>query len=183
MFAGPYTTGSVVMSPRPTSTSWFNTEMNLTAPPTTTYVFNSTLASLLHAITTLCPIQPSDLDEGWTIADLPDECEDLLDPYCYPDVDQPPPRSTLFPVECSPGYYSDTSSISSSTGITTPSPASDSTTSGSAKPSPIEPETVASCTQFYKVVRGDSCADISSRFDITLKQVRSIFSHASKTRS
>jgi hypothetical protein len=140
MFTGPFATGSVNSNPPMMTTTWFNTETNFSAPTTATVTYNSTAASLLAMYTTYCPVQPTDIAQGWDFYDLPDGCNSLLDAYCFPDLNKPPPTSTRFPAVCSPSYFESTTTSAT----------------GTAKPSPIEQDTTPSCKQYHQVLDGDS---------------------------
>ncbi|ROW05869.1 hypothetical protein VPNG_08045 [Cytospora leucostoma] len=89
----------------------------------------SAFASLL----VYCPITANDTLDGWTISDLPDDCEDGLEIYCDPLVNATVPTSTSFPVTCSPSYWENLATASvtaSSSEVTT----GDSTTTTASTP-------------------------------------------------
>jgi hypothetical protein len=142
------------MNPPNMTTVWYNTQTTFPALSTDTYVANATLSSLVAERTVFCPITDQNYTDGITEADLPDACAALIEPYCWPNISAPVPTSTRFPAVCTP---------------TTVAPT---TTSGAASaPSPLEPETDASCTQYYRVLDGDTCYSIASNFKISLDQV------------
>lgn len=155
MFPGPFVTGTIVTSPPKIATSWYNTQTQFPAPPIITFRANLTAASLIAARTSYCPISPDDYDRGVSEADLPEACQALIEPYCNPDPDEPIPTSTRFPAVCTPVQ---------------PPVASD-TADPNAIPSPLTPNTVASCKQYYQVISGDNCYSIATSFDISLEQV------------
>lgn len=157
MFPGPYITGSVNSYPPNVNTSWYNTQTTFNATPTTTFVVNTTAASLIAARTSLCPISDDLYAAGFSDADLPGACQALILPYCWPDPDAPVPTSTRFPAVCTPS-------------VVTASPAS-TTAANNAVPSPLEPQTNPNCRQYYRVLDGDNCYSIASNFKITLDQV------------
>lgn len=51
-----------------------------------------------------CPVTANEALEGWTISELPDDCEEGLDEYCQPLANATVLSSTSFPVTCSPSY-------------------------------------------------------------------------------
>lgn len=120
-------------------------------PTTTTIVVNLTAASLIAERTAYCPITEQDIDNGFTESDLPDACEDLLEPYCSPDPNAPIPTSTRFPAVCTPSRPTATSSSATN-----------------ATPSSLEPNIIASCQQYYRALDGDTCYSITTHFGITL---------------
>ena len=158
MFPGPYVTGAVVASPTIPVTTWYNVQTTYPKPATTTITANLTAASLIAARTSYCPISPEDYDRGFSDADLPSPCEDLIGPYCYPDPDKPILTSTRFPANCTP-----LRPTASSTTVVT-----------NAIPTPLEPSTIPSCKQYYRVLDGDNCYSIATNFDITSTQVSSL---------
>ncbi|RMY18628.1 hypothetical protein D0867_05198 [Hortaea werneckii] len=129
---------------------------NFSAPSSTeTIDYNATSVSLVLSIASLCPVQPSDVETGWTLADLLDSCEDLIEPYCYPALSKPAPTSRDFPAECSPGYY-----------VTTSIDPSSSTVSATNSVLPTQSGIASSCTKYYKAVSGDTCQGISDAYDL-----------------
>ena len=161
MFPGPYTAGSINVNPPNISTSWYNTQTTYIPAPTTTITVNATAVSLIAARTSFCPITDEDYADGFSDSDLPDACQSLLLPYCWPDPDAPIPTSTQFPAVCTP---SDVAAAMTTT-----------TTADNAVPSPLEPQTDVNCKQYYKVLDGDNCYSIATNFMITLDQVRCTF--------
>lgn len=156
MFPGPYTTGVGVTSAPPFNTSWYNTQTTFAAPPTSTVTANATAASLEIARTSFCPISNEDLLDGWTVADLPDACESLVGPYCWPDLNAPVLPSKHFPAVCTPSLAASISTVTPSDTV----------------PAPLEPSTVSSCKRYYQVLDGDNCYSIANNFNVTLTQVR-----------
>lgn len=70
---------------------------------------------------------------------------------------------------------SSTSAISSSVAVTIPATTTSTiTTSTIAPPSPTEPSTISTCTDYHLVVSGDTCYSIEQTYDITPDQVRTI---------
>ena len=133
----------------------YNTQTTFDAPPTKTNTVNATTATLVEARTSYCPLTDEDITNGWTIHDLPDACASLLDPYCWPDPDQPVLPSTRFPVVCTP--------VRTGTATST-------TTATNTVPAPLLPSTIASCKQYYQVLGGDNCYSIAVAFNISLTQ-------------
>ncbi len=166
MFPGPYVSGSINSFPPNITTSWYNTQTSFAAPNVTQFAGNLTTASLVAARTSLCPITPDDFLNGITEADLPDDCDALIEPYCSPDPDAPIPSSTTFPASCTPDLGD-----AATTTTTTTNPSSPVATSVSPVPSPLEPGTIASCKQYYKVLSGDTCYGIATNFNVSLDQV------------
>ena len=154
MFPGPWRTGSILTAPPTISTSWYNLQTVFLPPPTATITANLTAASLIAARTSYCPITDEDYANGFEEAELPDACEVLIEPYCWPNPDAPIPTSTEFPAFCTPERSSATT-----------------TSVASAVPSPLEPQTTANCKQYYKVLSGDNCYSIANNIKITLEQV------------
>ncbi|KAL8782913.1 MAG: hypothetical protein Q9213_005025 [Squamulea squamosa] len=154
MFPGPYTTGVVVENPPSINTTWYNTQTSFAPPATKTNAVNATTASLVAARTSYCPLTDDDIANGWTIYDLPDACASLLNPYCWPDPNKPVLPSTQFPAVCTPVRTTASSAVPATT----------------ATPAPLEPSTIASCKQYYKVLDGDNCYSIATAFKITLDQ-------------
>ena len=85
MFPGPYTTGKALKNPSEIETTWYNIQTSLPEAATQTYVANASEASLIAARTSKCPISDDDSLDGFTVADLPDECQDLVNAWCFPD--------------------------------------------------------------------------------------------------
>ncbi|TQB68082.1 hypothetical protein MPDQ_004049 [Monascus purpureus] len=108
-----------------------------------------------------------DYSNGWTIYDLPESCESLLDEYCDPAANATMPASTVLPATCSPAYY-----MSSNTTATTASTASTaSASSTSVSRAPEQTGIAANCDAYYVVKSGDSCAGIVAEFgNFTLAQ-------------
>ncbi|KAL8721735.1 MAG: hypothetical protein Q9225_001633 [Loekoesia sp. 1 TL-2023] len=155
MFPGPYTTGgAVVTTTSPFNTTWYNTQTTFSPPPTKTHTLNATVASAVAARISYCPLSDDDIADGWTIYDLPAACADLLNPYCWPDPNKPILPSTKFPAVCTPNRASATSSTPPTKAI----------------PTPLEPSTISSCKQYYKVLDGDNCYSIANNFKITATQ-------------
>jgi hypothetical protein len=158
MFTGPYTTGSFIIDPSTISTTWFNTQTDFPSPSSTeTIDYNATSVSLAASIASLCPVQPSDVDRGWTLADLPESCDEIIEPYCYPDLSKPAPTSRDFPAECSLSYDATTTiNSSSSTANATPSV------------SPTQTGIAPSCIRYHNAVSGDTCQAISDAYDLSV---------------
>lgn len=168
MFPGPYITGSIAASPPNITTKWYNTQTTFLAPTTKTITVNLTAASLIAARTAYCPFTSEDILDGRSEADLPDYCQALLEPYCYPDPNAAVPKSTVFPASCTPQRDATSTTHIGSITATSKATASPSNT----KPSPLQPSTIASCKQYYQVISGDFCFAIAQKFSITLDQVR-----------
>lgn len=171
MFPGPYyTTGSIATAPPNITTKWYNTQTSFLPPSTKTITANLTAASLISARISYCPFTSEDILDGRSEADLPDNCQALLEPYCYPDPDAPVPKSTIFPASCTPPRDA-TSTTAAVTGSGSSKKASASPIPSNTKPSPLQPSTIATCKQYYQVLSGDFCYAIAQKFSITLDQV------------
>lgn len=164
MFPGPYTTGSIAVTPPNITTKWYNTQTTFLPPSTKTITANLTAASLIAERTAYCPFTSEDILDGRSEADLPDNCQALLEPYCYPDPNAPVPKSTVFPASCTPPRDATSAAVTSSSPSNT-------------KPSPLQPSTIATCKQYYQVLSGDFCYAIAQKFSITLDQVRCFIWH------
>jgi hypothetical protein len=125
---------------------------------TSTYTINQTEQSMLIDYSKYCPISAEDYAEGFQWEDLPENCQDLLDPYCTPDIYAASPKSTTFPASCTPAQVSATT-----TGTPTPT---------STMPSPTMSGTASNCNKFHLVVDGDQCDKLASSYDISLDDVR-----------
>lgn len=170
MFPGPYyTTGSIAVAPPNITTKWYNTQTTFLPPSTKTITANLTAASLIAARISYCPFTSEDILDGRSEADLPDNCQALLEPYCYPDPNAPVPKSTVFPASCTPPR--DATSTTTAAGTVT-SGSKASASASNTKPSPLQPSTIATCKQYYQVLSGDFCYAIAQKFSITLDQVR-----------
>jgi LysM repeat protein len=141
------------MNPPNMTTEWYNTQTTFAAGTTGTYLANATLSSRIAERTIYCPITDQNYTDGITEADLPDACASLIEPYCWPNISAPIPTSTRFPAACTPTLNPTT------------------TTTAAAVPSPLEPETVDTCTKYYQVLDGDTCSSIAANFHITIDQV------------
>ncbi|KAL8692320.1 MAG: hypothetical protein Q9218_002637 [Villophora microphyllina] len=120
-----------------------------------TVTVNDTAESIVAARQTFCPLTDNDILNGWSIYDLPAACVPLLNPYCQPNPDAPAPTpSPKFPAVCTPDR----------------SPVTTSASASNAAPSPIEPSTVPTCKQYYKVLPGDTCFSIANNFKVSLDQ-------------
>lgn len=168
MFPGPYTTGSIAVAPPNITTKWYNTQTTFLPLSTKTITANLTAASLIAARTAYCPFTSEDILDGRSEADLPDNCQALLEPYCYPDPNAPVPKSTVFPASCTPPRDAPSTAVITTTTSSTKATASPSNT----KPSPLQPSTIATCKQYHKVLKGDLCYAIAKKFSITLDKVR-----------
>lgn len=149
MFTGDWETG-----PAPTQVTESPT---YTALPTeftsltSTYTVNQTAQSMIADYSKYCPISDEDYEDGFQWEDLSGNCQDLLDPYCSPDIYSPSPKSTKFPGSCTP------------TGSSTPIP------------SPTLDGTTSKCSKFYYVVANDTCPAIVKEYGIKLTDVRYAF--------
>ncbi|OGE49080.1 hypothetical protein PENARI_c023G09001 [Penicillium arizonense] len=150
MFTGDWETGP---PPTPVTESPTYTALptNFTSI-TSTVTINQTAQSIIGEYSKYCPISDEDYEDGFQWEDLSDSCQDLLDPYCNPDIDSASPKSTNFPGSCTPTPVSATT-----TGTSTPTP------------SPTLPGTASKCSQFYYVVTNDTCPAIVEEYGITLK--------------
>lgn len=179
MFPGPWRTGSIATAPPTISTSWYNLQTAFIPPPTQTITANLTAASLIAARTSYCPITDEDYANGFEEADLPDACEALIEPYCWPNPDAPILTSTTFPAACKPNRSSATATsattaVDSLTSVQSPTSVQSSTSVANPVPSPLEPNTTANCKQYYQVLNGDNCYSIANNSKITLDQVRCV---------
>ncbi|CAG8067732.1 unnamed protein product [Penicillium nalgiovense] len=152
MFTGDWETG-----PAPTqvteSPTYAALPTNFTTF-TTTYTINQTVQSILADYSKYCPISNEDYEDGFQWVDLPENCQDLLEPYCVPDINAPSPKSTKFPGSCTPALVSATT-----TGSATPT---------STVPSPTLPGTSSKCNKFHYIVQGDGCPAIATKYGISL---------------
>ncbi|KAL4805718.1 hypothetical protein BDV18DRAFT_139700 [Aspergillus unguis] len=153
MFPGEWETG-----PAPTPVT---TEVSYPAIPTefititSTVTINQTEQSILNDYMKYCPINNIDYDNGFQWIDLSEDCQEILEPYCTPDIDAPSPSSTQFPDSCTPAR------VSATTTSGTPTPTSN-------VPSPTMPGTATSCNRFHLVIAGDGCSDLAAAYDISL---------------
>ncbi|OQD80022.1 hypothetical protein PENANT_c040G10752 [Penicillium antarcticum] len=149
MFTGDWETG-----PAPTQVTESPT---YTALPTkftsltSTYTVNQTAQSMIADYSKYCPILDDDYEDGFQWEDLSGNCQDLLDPYCSPDIHSPSPKSTKFPGSCTPTAVSATP-----TGSSTPIP------------SPTLDGTTSKCSNFYYIVANDTCPAIVKEYGIKL---------------
>ncbi|ETS88167.1 hypothetical protein PFICI_01995 [Pestalotiopsis fici W106-1] len=143
------------------TTSWYSSEFDSTATATITATmdFNETLASELAQQTQYCWLTDEDMDY-LDEEDYAAGCQSLMDEYCFPTAGAPvPPSPTRIPAVCTPDR---------STYI----PSTTTTTAAAATPTPYQPNMIANCQQFWKVISGDTCQGIADEFSITLTQVR-----------
>ncbi|KAF6233163.1 hypothetical protein HO173_008707 [Letharia columbiana] len=161
MFPGPYVSGSINSNPPDATTSWYNTQTTFPPPVVTTFIANLTTASLVAARTSFCPITPDDFLNGLYEEDLPEDCDALIEPYCWPDPDAPTPSSTSFPASCTP-FSGDSITTSNTPAVIT--------TSANPLPSPLEPGTIATCKTFHKVSTGETCYSIANNYKVSLDQ-------------
>ncbi|OGE48227.1 hypothetical protein PENARI_c031G09261 [Penicillium arizonense] len=127
MFTGDWETG-----PAPTEVTESPTYTALPTNFTTftdTYTINQTAQSMIDDYSKYCPISNEDYEDGFQWADLPGNCQDLLETYCEPDIDVPSPQSTNFPGSCTPVPVSETTTSSATPTSTIPSPTMPGTTS------------------------------------------------------
>ncbi|RAK98561.1 uncharacterized protein BO80DRAFT_412501 [Aspergillus ibericus CBS 121593] len=156
-------TAFTTLPAQPSTFPVFNT--SAIAWPVTTIIpavqnvtWNETLVPLFVNLTQYCPITEDDYSNGWTISDLPESCEDLLDEYCDPPANATMPASTVLPATCSPAYY--TVSGTTATGSST-----------SASTAPEQTGIAANCDAYYVVQKNDTCASIVAAFgNFTLTQ-------------
>ncbi|KAL3477066.1 hypothetical protein BJX99DRAFT_257753 [Aspergillus californicus] len=155
LFPGDWETG-----PAPTP---ITTEVSYPSIPTdfitvtSTVTVNQTEQGILDDYMKYCPIGNSDYDNGFQWIDLSEDCQEILEPYCTPDIYAPSPSSTHFPDSCTPARASATAT----SGTPTPTPTS-------SIPSPTMPGTAANCNKFHLVVDGDGCADLAAAYDMSL---------------
>ena len=137
-------------------------------PPTRTITVNMTQQSKIVDYSKYCPLTDEDYDGGYFFAEVPDNCEELFEKYCEPNLDEPKPTSTMFPRSCFPWRGSETPTPTQtepkSTG-TRP------TTTNPAKPSPTMDGTNPDCTKYHKVESEDGCYDLAKENGITLDNV------------
>lgn len=149
------------------TTSYF---VNTLLPNITTIAMtaNATAESLLAQRTGYCPFNSSDYTAGLTIYDMPGNCSDLLEPYCFPDPDAPILTSTTFPASCSPAAalnISDTTSVGSAATSTVGSTAASNTASStSSTGAPTQTGIASNCARYYTVQSGDSCQGIVDKY-------------------
>ncbi len=100
------------------SLQWFvpTTTLNVT---TTTFAINLTQMAILASLALDCPISNNDTQDGWTVPDLADYCNQTaaLTEYCLPSINATMPPSTSFPITCSPSYWDNLATAASTTAI------------------------------------------------------------------
>lgn len=143
------------------TTSWYYPTLDPSPTPTVA-PWNDTAVGLWKNLTQYCWITDEDQENGYSEEDFPDDCQGLVDTYCFPsDLESAiPPSPTDIPASCTPDRSTETSDVpttTSSSGVVTPTPTQDGMVSG--------------CTRFYYVQSGDSCLGVSSRFGISLDSV------------
>ncbi|KAJ6114750.1 hypothetical protein N7486_000528 [Penicillium sp. IBT 16267x] len=158
-------TAFTTLPTQPTTFPIFNTSdiawpVTTIVPTVSNITWNDTAVPLYLNLTQYCPITQDDISNGWTIYDLPESCEDLLDEYCDPAANATIPASTVLPATCSPAYYM--SSNTTATGATT---------SASISRAPEQTGIAANCDAYYVVKTNDSCAGIVEEFgNFTISQ-------------
>lgn len=153
--------------PNRTTSYFVNTILpNIT---TTAMTANATAESLLAQRTGYCPFNSSDYAAGLSIYDMPGNCSDLLEPYCFPDPDAPILTSTTFPALCSPAAalnIPDTTSGGSAATLTVGSTAASNTAASSisSTAAPTQTGIASTCARYYTVQSGDSCQGIVDKY-------------------
>lgn len=148
------------------TTSYF---VNTVLPNVTTTAMtaNATAESLLAQRTGYCPFNSSDYAAGLTIYDMPGNCSDLLEPYCFPDPDAPIPTVTTFPASCSPAAVLNATDITSGGSAATSiigSTTSSNAVSSISSAAPTQTGVVSNCNRYYTVQSGDSCQGIVNKY-------------------
>lgn len=148
------------------TTSYF---VNTILPNVTTTVMtaNATAESLLAQRTGSCPFNASDYAAGLTIFDMPGNCSDLLEPYCFPDPDAPILMSTTFPASCSPAAVLNGADITSGGAAATSTvslTAASNATSSTSSAAPTQTGLVSNCNRYYTVQSADSCQGIVNKY-------------------
>ncbi|PKY05237.1 hypothetical protein P168DRAFT_318263 [Aspergillus campestris IBT 28561] len=69
---------------------------------TVTATANVTYSSLGASRITDCPVVDQDIERGFDLALLPEDCSSSMEPYCTPFLDEPAPPSTTFASSCLP---------------------------------------------------------------------------------
>ncbi|KAJ5175304.1 uncharacterized protein N7482_001181 [Penicillium canariense] len=151
-------TAFTTLPTQPTTFPIFNTSdiawpVTTIVPTVSNVTWNDTAVPLYLNLTQYCPITQNDISNGWTIYDLPESCEDLLDEYCDPAANATIPASTVLPATCSPAYYM--SSNTTATGATT---------SASISKAPEQTGIAPNCDAYYVVKTNDTCAGIVEEF-------------------
>ncbi|KAJ5720987.1 uncharacterized protein N7483_008921 [Penicillium malachiteum] len=118
--------------------------------------WNETFVPLYLNLTEYCPITQHELSNGWTIYDLPEGCEDLLDEYCNPLANATMSASTVLPETCSPSYWISFYPVTSGTTATS--------SSTSVSRAPEQTGIAANCDAYYVVKSNDTCAGIIAEF-------------------
>lgn len=129
---------------------------------TTTLSLDATMIALVSNLTQYCPLNATDMENGWTIFDLDDPCPSLLQPYCIPNQTTSIPKSTTFPSSCYPPY-SNQESTSTMTTLST-------ATNSVAAPGPTQSGISPSCNKYLMANPGGSCTAFASRAGITVTQ-------------
>ncbi|KPM43204.1 hypothetical protein AK830_g3331 [Neonectria ditissima] len=70
--------------------------------PTVTITGNATRATEYHKYVRWCPIDDEVGEQGFRWENLDEKCQDMLEPYCSPEVTGEPLPSTKFPSSCLP---------------------------------------------------------------------------------
>ncbi|KAK0717314.1 hypothetical protein B0T26DRAFT_775514 [Lasiosphaeria miniovina] len=100
---------------------------------------------------------------GWTIPDLPDNCTSALSVYCSPSSGATMPQTTTFLTTCSPAYWENLLSATSTANATTTTPGG--------PPGPAQTGVAANCDAWYVVQANDNCQAIVAKFgNFTLVQ-------------
>jgi len=123
-----------------------------TPPPQQVITFNQTAHDLYLEATKYCWITKIDLDHDFSIDDYPPACQALYATYCdYNDTAPSPTPLTRVPAVCTPdraAYYTYVPPV--------------------ATPSPVQAGMTGACDTFYKVVAGDSCLAVATKYGIIL---------------
>lgn len=143
------------------TTSWYFPILNPSPTPIPA-PWNDTAVGPWQNLTKYCWITEDDQTAGFSEEDFPDDCQDLMDLYCFPtDLGSTlGPSPTAIPASCTPDRSTGGSDIPTAT---TPAPI--------VTPTPIQDGMVSGCSRFYYVQSGDSCLGVSSRFGVSLNSV------------
>ncbi|KZF20520.1 carbohydrate-binding module family 50 protein [Xylona heveae TC161] len=154
-------TGTFAPAPNATTTQNFTTSWYvptvLPPVPTSNSTMNQSTVDALNERTEWCPITSDDASRGFVFADLPEDCQEAVDPYCNPAPTDPVLSSTTFAASCYPTYYYNMTNTATPT----------STTAGNT--APTQTGITSNCNTFYNVSSTDSCQTIVDKYpNITL---------------
>jgi hypothetical protein len=103
-----------VQTPRANYTTSYLVPTSYPPVPIVTISQNETANSILSRFMSICPWGQKHYEVGQTYLDAPENCTDLLAPYCFPVIKDPMPAPTRFPLSCYPDGYQLNATITSS---------------------------------------------------------------------